>query len=93
MKKTALITGASSGLGVEFARNFAKDGHNLVLTARRTDRMNVLADDLRNKHGVRVDILGKDLSDMDEVQSVFDLLQKEKIHIDFLVNNAGFGDF
>ncbi|MCI0473717.1 MAG: SDR family oxidoreductase [Ignavibacteria bacterium] len=93
MKKTALITGASSGLGVEFARNFAKDGHNLVLTARRTDRMNALAEELRIKHGIRVDVLGKDLSDMNEVQSVFDTLQKDEIHIDFLVNNAGFGDF
>jgi len=93
MKKTALITGASSGFGVEFARNFANDGHNLVLAARRTDRTNALAEELRNKHGIRVDVLGKDLSNMDEVQSVYDTLQKDKIHIDYLVNNAGFGDF
>lgn len=93
MKKTALITGASAGLGVEFAKNFAKDGHNLVLAARRTERMEQLAEELTKKHGVEIKVLGTDLSNMDEVQSVFETLQKENIHIDFLVNNAGFGDW
>ena len=93
MKKTALITGASAGLGVEFARNFAKDGYNLVLAARRTERMEKLADDLRIRHNVTVKVLGKDLRNMIEVQSIFDTLQRENIHIDFLVNNAGFGDW
>ncbi|MFA7359605.1 MAG: SDR family oxidoreductase [Candidatus Kapaibacterium sp.] len=93
MKKTALITGASAGLGVEFAKNFAKDGHNIVLTARRTERMEQLAEELMNKHSVDIKVLGKDLSNMNEVQSVFETLQRDNIHIDFLVNNAGFGDW
>ncbi len=93
MKRTALITGASAGFGAEFARIFAENGHNLVLAARRLDRMNVLAEDLRSKHKVEIRVLGKDLSKMEDVQSVYDILQKEKIRIDFLVNNAGLGDF
>ncbi len=93
MKKTALITGASAGFGIEFAKNFAKDGHNLVLVARRIERLNSLAEELRAEFKAEVKVLGKDLSKMDEVQSVFDELQKDKIHVDFLVNNAGFGDF
>ena len=93
MKKTALITGASAGLGIEFARNFAKDGHNLVLVARRVEKMEALAEELKDKHGVEIKVMCKDLSKMDEVQSIFETLQKENIHIDFLVNNAGFGDW
>lgn len=93
MKRTALITGASSGFGTEFAKNFAKDGYDVVLAARRIDRLNSLAEELRSKYKVEVRVLGKDLSKAEEVQSVFDDLQKEKVHIDFLVNNAGLGDF
>jgi uncharacterized protein len=93
MKKTALVTGASLGFGVEFARNFAKDGHNLVLVARSLDKLNALAAELRANFGVEVNVFGCDLSKMDEVQRIFDELQQKKIHIDFLVNNAGFGDF
>lgn len=93
MKKTALITGASAGLGIEFARNFAKDGHNLVLVARRAEKMEALAEELKDEHGVEIKVMCKDLSKMDEVQSIFETLQKENIHIDFLVNNAGFGDW
>ncbi|MFA5011819.1 MAG: SDR family oxidoreductase [Ignavibacteria bacterium] len=93
MKKTALITGASAGLGVEFAKNFAKEGYNLVLAARRTERMEKLANDLIKRHNVKIKVLGKDLCHMIEVQSIFDTLQEENIHIDLLVNNAGFGDW
>lgn len=93
MKKTALITGASAGFGAEFAKIFAKNGHNLVLAARRLERMNVLAEELREKYKVEIRVLGKDLSKMDEVQVIFDTLQREKIRIDYLVNNAGLGDF
>lgn len=93
MKKTALITGASAGFGAEFAKIFAKNGHNLVLAARRLERMNVLAEELREKYKVEIRVLGKDLSKMDEVQVIYDTLQREKIRIDYLVNNAGLGDF
>lgn len=93
MKRTALITGASSGFGVEFARSFAKEGCDVVLTARRLANLNVLAEELRERYKVEVRVLGRDLSKMEEVENVFDTLQKENIHIDFLVNNAGFGDY
>jgi short-subunit dehydrogenase len=93
MKRTALITGASSGFGVEFAKNFAAEGHDLVLVARRLDRLNSLAEELREKYNVNVRVIGRDLSRMDEVQSVYDTLKKENINVDFLVNNAGLGDF
>jgi uncharacterized protein len=93
MKKTALITGASLGLGLEFAKNFAQDGHNLVLVARSLNKLEALAAELRQQYGVTVTVMGKDLSSMDAVQSVYDTLQAQGIHIDYLVNNAGFGDF
>jgi hypothetical protein len=93
MKRTALITGASSGFGVEFAKNFAKDGYDLVLVARRLDRLNSLAEELREKNKVQVRVIGKDLSNMEDVQSVYDILKKENVHVDYLVNNAGLGDF
>jgi hypothetical protein len=93
MKRTALITGASSGFGVEFAKSFAKDGYDLVLVARRLDRLNSLAKELRDKYKVNIIVFGKDLNKMEEVQSVYDTLLKDKVHIDFLVNNAGLGDF
>ena len=93
MKRTALITGASSGFGVEFAKNFAKDGYDLVLVARRLDRLNSLAEELREKYKVNITVLGKDLNKMEDLQVVYDTLQKDKVQIDFLVNNAGLGDF
>jgi len=93
MQKTALITGASSGFGLEFARDFAKDGHNVVLVARRTDILNALATELRSQYGVEVRVMGKDLSRMEEVDSIYTELEAAGVQVDFLVNNAGFGDF
>lgn len=93
MKRTALITGASLGFGVEFAKNFAKDGHNLVLVARSVDKLKALSAEIQSQYGVEVLVMGKDLSKMEQVQSIYDELQAKKIHIDYLVNNAGFGDF
>ena len=93
MKRTALITGASSGLGLEFAREFARDGHNVVLSARRREEMETLADELRSAHGVQVWVKPADLSRMEEIDRLHAELKEENIAIDFLVNNAGFGDF
>jgi hypothetical protein len=93
MRKTALVTGASIGFGVEFAKNFARDGHNVVIVARSSDKLNELAAEIRSEFGVEVYPIAKDLSDMRQVQSLFDDLQSQNIQIDFLVNNAGFGDF
>lgn len=91
--KTALITGASSGIGLEFARVFAPHKNNLVLVARRKDKLDELADELRSRHGVTVKVIAADLSNMDEVQNIYDLCRDNSIEIEYLVNNAGFGDF
>lgn len=93
MKKTALITGASSGIGLELAKLFAKDGHNVVLVARSESKLQALALDLRTRYGVEALVLPLDLSDVKQVDSLYPTLQTKGIHIHFLVNNAGFGDY
>ncbi len=89
-RKTALITGSSSGLGYEFSKLFAKDGYNLVLVARSKQRLKQLADELEGNFGISVRIISKDLSVATAPQEIFDELQQESIQIDALVNNAGF---
>jgi hypothetical protein len=90
---TALITGASSGIGSEFAHLFAADQHGLVLVARRTDRLKALGEILRDRHNVRVDVIEMDLSREEAAQSLFDEVKKFSLEVDFLVNNAGIGDY
>jgi uncharacterized protein len=92
MAQTALITGASSGIGLELARIFAKDGYHTVLVARSGDKLQQLESELR-KYGVEVRSITADLSRMDEVEKVYRQLQEENIAIDYLVNNAGFGEY
>jgi uncharacterized protein len=87
MSKTALITGASSGIGHETAKVFAKNGYNLVLGARRTEQMEALKFEFPNTNFT---IIQKDLSIDGSCQEVFD--QVKDLLIDILVNNAGFGD-
>jgi short-subunit dehydrogenase len=87
----ALITGASSGLGADFARQLAAMGCHLVLVARRIDRLEALAAELRAAHGVGVEVIGLDLGLPDSAQSLFDRLQAAGLAIDLLINNAGFG--
>lgn len=89
-KKTALITGASSGIGYEFSKLFAEAGYNLVLVARNKQKLKQLADELEGKFGTSVMSISKDLSASTAPQEIFDGLQQESIHIDILVNNAGF---
>jgi len=91
-KETALITGASSGLGMELAKLFAADGSDLVLVARREERLIELAQELKSEHGVEVHVLPKDLSKKSAPKEIFSHLKKEKIQIDVVVNNAGFGN-
>lgn len=90
--KTALITGASSGFGKEFAKIFARDGYNLVLTARSTDKLEEIKHRLEREYGVDVFVITKDLSLPSAPQEIFDYTQQKGIAVDVLVNNAGFGD-
>lgn len=85
---TALITGASSGIGAVYARRLAARGHDLVLVARATDRLNALAADLRNAHGVAIEVLTADLIDAPQLEPVLQRLRSDP-PIDILVNNAG----
>jgi len=87
--RTVLITGASSGLGASFAKIFAKNGFNLVLTARRIDRLRELAAEIESKFRVSTVCISADLSDPAAPQSIFDECQKRNVNIDVLINNAG----
>jgi len=90
-KETVLITGASAGIGWEIARLFAKDQSNLVLVARREDRLNELAEKLRNEHQIEVTVIASDLSKPESPRQIHDRLKDEKVEVDIVVNNAGFG--
>lgn len=89
--RAALITGASSGIGVEIARLLAARGHQLVLVARREDRMQALADELRAAHGVRVEVLGCDLTDAAARGALEGQIEALDLEVDVLINNAGYG--
>ncbi len=91
MKNFALITGASAGLGAEFARQLAARGWPLVLTARRGDRLEALAEDLRQQHGVQVHVLTGDLSKADTPLALQQQCSELGCTVDMLVNNAGYG--
>jgi len=93
ISKTALITGASFGIGLEFARIFAREGYNLVLVARSADRLRQLASELEKAHGVRSLILATDLTEPGAAAYVLDQTTRAGIQVDVLVNNAGFGQY
>jgi short-subunit dehydrogenase len=88
---TALITGASSGLGAEYAKLFAADGHDLVLVARRRDRLEALARELESTRGVKARVIAADLSTPGAPAHVAEEVARMGLELDFLVNNAGFG--
>lgn len=91
--RTALVTGASGGIGLELAHLCARDGANLVLVARRATELTRIAADLTDRHKIRVDSFIKDLSEPDAALELVDQLNKEGTAIDILINNAGFGDY
>jgi len=93
MNSTALITGASSGIGLELSKIHASKGNNLVLVARNISKLNELKLELEKSHGISVYTIEKDLSQTNSPQEVYDELSKQNIQIDFLINNAGFGDY
>ena len=89
--KTALITGASSGIGVAYADGFAARGSNLILVARRKDRLEALATRLMKQYSVQVDVIAHDLTSPDAVAKLEKEIAKKKLSVDVLINNAGFG--
>src|SRR6266516_5494015 len=90
-KPWVLITGASSGFGEEFARQYAEQGHSLVLVARRLDRLQRIAEALRQQFHVEIVVEQVDLSDISAVIQLHQRLRERGIEIDILINNAGHG--
>src|SRR5262245_27477048 len=90
-KSWVLITGASSGFGEGFARQYAEEGHSLVLVARRLDRLQALAEVIRKQHQVEVVVEQVDLSDVAAIIQLHERLRERRIEIDILINNAGHG--
>jgi len=90
-KKVALVTGASSGIGAEFARIHAEHGGDLILVARRRDRLEFLKTQLEAEHGVTVHVLPNDLAETEAPQQIHDEVRSLGVPVDYLVNNAGFG--
>lgn len=93
MSKTAFITGASKGIGKELAYLFARNGCNLVLAARSGDTLKTLKEELEQTCAVTVHIITADLCEAGAAQAVFDEVKAKEIDVDYLVNNAGFGDY
>jgi uncharacterized protein len=93
MSKTALITGASGGIGAEFAKILAEDKDNLILVARSKNKLDELKKELEDKFNISVFTIVKDLSHPGAAKEVYDELKEKGISIDYLINNAGFGDF
>jgi short-subunit dehydrogenase len=90
-ERTALITGASGGIGYELAKLFAKDHYDLVLVARSAAKLTHFADELQRQFGISVKPIALDLTSAPAPQFLFDQLQREEIAVDILVNNAGYG--
>jgi short-subunit dehydrogenase len=93
MNKTALITGASGGIGLELARIHASKGDNLVLVARNKVRLDEVKNKLEIKYGIMVYTIGKDLSVPGAAKEIYEEIQQRELSVYYLVNNAGFGDF
>lgn len=91
MKNVALITGASSGIGLELAKIHASKGGDSILVARREDKLKALKAELESKYSVRAEIIVKDLTERAAAQEIYDELRQKGITVDYLINNAGFG--
>jgi len=90
-RKVALITGASAGLGEQFAHLFARDGHDVILVARTAAKLEALASKLEQDHQIKAHVLAADLTRAEEPQRLFDEVRSRQLEVEFLVNNAGFG--
>lgn len=91
MPHTALITGASAGIGYALSRCFAADHHDLILVARQQDKLEQAAEELSREFHVTTKVIVADLAQPDAPRKIFDAVQAEALSVDFLVNNAGFG--
>ncbi|MCL2598037.1 MAG: SDR family oxidoreductase [Paludibacter sp.] len=91
--KTALITGATSGIGLELALLFAKDSVNLLLISRNEIKLNEIKREFEQKYKIKVDFMALDLSVSENIEKINNYVNINNLQIDFLVNNAGFGDF
>lgn len=89
--RTALVTGASTGIGADFARRLASDGLDLVLVARSADKLEALAESVRAETGRQVTVLARDLTELGAAAALVDEIAAHGIEVDFLLNNAGFG--
>ncbi len=92
MKPAVLITGASSGIGLEFARLFAAKGFHLVLVARSAEKLAAIRDNLVRKHQIDVELIAQDLAEVNAAGKLVDDMAGRNLTIDILVNNAGFGE-
>lgn len=88
--KTALITGASAGIGLSFAHEFAEQGFDVVLVARREDKLNEIAAEIKARYGAMAYVIASDLSEADAPQAIFDTITEKGIEVDALINNAGY---
>src|SRR5271166_615368 len=91
--KWALVTGASAGIGQALARELAAGGANLILTARRLERLESFAGELRGKFGVQTEVFAADLTQPDAPEKIFAFTRERGLAVQLLVNNAGFGQF
>ncbi|KGX91081.1 short-chain dehydrogenase [Pontibacillus halophilus JSM 076056 = DSM 19796] len=90
--KTACITGASTGIGRQYAYTLAEKGYNLIIVSRSQDKLDAIADDLQVRYGVKVLVIATDLSERNAPENVYQRIKNEGLQIDLLVNNAGSGN-
>src|SRR4051794_12609006 len=90
-RPTALVTGSSSGIGVELAKVLARNGYDLVLVARTRDALEAVAGKIEGQYDVRAHVFAADLRRREAPEEIFDFLRNEAIAVEILVNNAGFG--
>ena len=91
-RKWVLITGASSGIGLEFSKIFAKNNYNLILIARNIEALNKIKNKLLDKYDTNSIVIPKDLSESSSVEEIFNELINLNIKVKILINNAGIGD-
>jgi uncharacterized protein len=93
MKELALITGATNGIGLEFAKIFAKNGIDLFLVGRNEDKLQEIKSELENHFKIQIHVFQQDLSKNDAAKNVFHYSKSKYLKVNYLINNAGFGDF